>query len=110
MNGVSTVFPDDRASDEKPEADPASAGVTSAADPADGLEHLPPLAPRHPGPPPSTRIATRPASGASVPSASPPCLTALSTRLEIARRMAVGRQDIVTSRGPEKAALSPAST
>jgi len=54
-------------------------------------------------------ITVRPASGASVASALPPYLMALSTRLEIARRMAVGRQNIVTSRGPEKVAFSPAS-
>ena len=32
---------------EKAETDPARAGITSAADPVEGLEHLLPLAPRN---------------------------------------------------------------
>ena len=54
-------------------------------------------------------MTTRPVSGLKVTAALPPYLTALSTRFEIARRKAVGRQEIVTLRGPENVTGSPAS-
>src|SRR5579863_7598379 len=40
------MLPDDRAGDGKAKTDPARAGVTSTADPVEGLEHLLPLVPR----------------------------------------------------------------
>jgi hypothetical protein len=95
---------------EKAEIDPARAGITSAADPVEGLEHLLPLAPRN-----SKAFVFYEDHNAIGPGGErhggrAAILDGIVHLMEIASRMAVGRQEIVTSRGPVEVIFSPAST
>ena len=106
---VSAMLPYDRAGDGEAESDASRLRVAGAANSVEGFEYLLSFAPRNSGSFVVDRNNDALAVGDQTYGALFPYLTALSTRLETARRMAVGRQEIVTPRGPENVTGSPAS-
>jgi hypothetical protein len=93
---VATMLPNDRTCDGETESDTACIGVPSAFNPVERIEDFSRSLRGMPGPLSSTVMTKRPALGIKLTVALPPYFTALSTRLEMARRMPFGRQKIVT--------------
>jgi hypothetical protein len=106
---VATMLPNDRTCDGETESDTGCIGVPRAFNPVERIEDFSRSPRGMPGPLSSTVMTKRPALGIKLTVALPPYFTALSTRLEMARRMPVGRQKIVTPRGPKNVTSSPAS-
>jgi hypothetical protein len=106
---VSTMLPYDRTGHCETESHTACIGVARDFNLVEWLKDLLALAPRNARSLVFTTMTTRSAWGIKITAAVRPYYTALSTGLETARRKAVGRPEIVTSRGPENVTGSPVS-